>query len=429
MNDDIRETIGGIPLPPELSERSRLGIERARSERRRGRSRRWYAATAAVVLGLALFTLALTDAQVRAAIQKALQFVPGIGVMDDGRDQDAGADRLVLAEPIRLQFGEGEFVITGMSVDDQMTYLTFTEKNARIPQSVRITNEKGESFDVSISMYAGSSTEKTGSYWHKGKLDIGRTATLVFDAYPDTVVPLKLTPAPNYRSYEEMGPTQSQGGVSVTAVASRVGDRARITLVTPSSQDYYVDDYMVGSAIRPGRQLTVADDTGKTLAIEPERGTGAPLRTFYFPLFDDGSDRTYRITVPEIEVSYPIPTARLRLPIPAQGSLEIGQTVELAGFPITVTRVERTDTTTLRVYVDLHFDENDERSLRDFRLDGIGSMAKMNETTWATEFFEFEIDPGDKKAEVTLSDAEAIVRGPWTFTLGAKNFSQTPPSP
>ncbi|MBS4196385.1 DUF4179 domain-containing protein [Lederbergia citri] len=416
MSNEIKREIEEIQIPLELHRRSKMGIQQALSEYKGNKrivkkwaNRRILAASVLVVI---ILSSAVFNTQVLATIQKALQYIPGIGtVVED----DAPQERYVLDQPISTEVDGGSLVVTGMVVDDEMTYITMNGTNVEKYQSVKLVNGKGEEYTIKSSqMVWGSNGKWTGSYWHEGKLDLKGQMKLIIAENPEIVIPLTLNKAKSFDRYQDMGGTAAVNGVTITAIANKMDGLARVALVSQQPKDLKIIDFGI-DGVHEDKRLYVADVAGKVYPIQYDWGLSNPVREFYFDL--SGSDgKTYNMTIPEINVTYD-DKVKLSLDIPSHGVIDVEKSFEIAGFPATITKLERINDDQLRLYVNLNYNEQTSKSLHNFRIDSMSHMAKINEQTKELEYLEFDIKPNSKKVKITLTEPEVIIRGPWKFEL------------
>lgn len=418
-SDKLKMQLRDIPIPSGLRDRSRLGIEQA-SRERKGKPLRRRMRFAAAMLGLVLLSVTiLNHSKVWAAIHKALQFVPGIGVVEE--DGSASSARYLLREPIKVDFGGGTVVITGISTDDETTYLTMVGKEAPEFKQLTIVNEQGEAYTIDRSLASLSSLEWTAFFRREGKLNIEGDIKLILQTQPAVEVSAHLEKAESYSGYEELGPTVKANGLSVTAIPDRVGDKGRVSLVTAPAADYRDIDFgIIGMYVHKSRKLNMTDAEGKKLPIEYVHSITGPQSEFYFPLSDNPHEH-YTLTLPEVSVRYPNEKTTVKVSTKEQEQMR--QTFELAGFPITITKTDRlSNGKHLRLYLDMHFDQYAADSLSSFELERTGFSGKLNSNTGVYEYIDLAIDPGDDTIEITFNNPVAVLRGPWTFEWSAEDF-------
>ncbi|QGQ99329.1 hypothetical protein EHS13_32935 [Paenibacillus psychroresistens] len=421
--NNLKQQLQAIPIPSSLRQRSQLGIEQAIMEKKEVNHRKsiWIkrklgAIVAALVL-LLLSAALMNQNYVWAAIQKALQFVPGIGIV---KEEGSSSERYVLKQPISLSVGEGSIIITGILSDEEMTYITMAGNNTPRFEYVTLVNAQGNEYRLGSTIASWSSNDWTSGFWYKGKLDTSGSIKLVINLEPKIEVPVTLTRAETYSSYPEMGETATVNGVSITAIPDRVGDKARVSLVARHTEDFYISDYGIYGVYMhdESHKLNVLDDTGKKLVIENIRGVSSPASEFYFKLSENARNR-YSLTLPEISVTY---KSEVSIRISTEAKEHINQTFEIAGFPVTITKTEKVKEKGLRVYMDFHYNEQAAASLFNINIEGLSSSAKLNERTGAIEYMEFEVEPGSKQVNLKLIRPGVIIRGPWQFELSEENF-------
>lgn len=419
MNDKIKHEMERIPIPASLHQRSMRGIQQAKSEMeergalRTKRSNLRYAAMA--IFGGVLISAFLFNTQVVEAIQKALQFLPGVGVIQESNEN---GDRYVLEEAITVPVDGGEILITAMFVDEQMTYIEMSGTNTEKLEKLTVINQEGTEFIMDQSAGSWTTDKWAQIFYNRGTLDIGDYATIVLGDADKISVPVQLVAAETFDSYLDMGETAVAQGVGITAIAGRAGDKARISLVSPPSEEYRINNYGL-SGVTLNHKARLTDQTGISMEIETYMGYLAPKSDFYFPLSDDPST-IYTLIIPEINAVYD-DSVNVSLDIPSEGTKLPDLSFEIAGFPVKVTKVERIDNMSLRVYFDVEYDEEAPASLHMFSIDQ-SHMARMNEQSRALQFIQFEIEPNDRTVEFLIKDPEVVIRGPWEFKLPASKY-------
>jgi len=414
-SNNLIEQLHDIPIPPDIRQRSQLGIEQAMLEqkasnrRKSNRVKRRMSVCAAALVFLFLSVDILNHNYVWAGIQKALQFVPGIGVV---KEENLLSERYILKQPISLSMGEGSIIITGILSDEEMTYMTMMGENTSRLEQVTIVNEQGIEYTLKSSTASWSGEDWTSGFWYKGKLDTNGNMKLVIDVEPIIEVPVTLSIAESYSSYPEIGETVTINGVSITAIPDRIGEKARISLVARHTEDFYITDYGIHGVYLHDEsyKLSVVDIIGQKLTIETIRGVSNPQSEFYFTLSDEAQKR-YTLTLPEISVSY---NSAVKIKLLTEAQEHLNQTFEIAGFPVTITKTEKVSETRIRVYMDFHYNEGAAASLYSLNIDR-SSMAKLNEQTGVIEYIEFDIEPESKQINVKLNRPGVIIRGPWVF--------------
>ncbi|BBI31031.1 hypothetical protein [Cohnella abietis] len=421
MDNRVKQEMASIPIPSDLHRRSRLGVELAIAENKPAsnlainparKRRRTLLVLTASLLGLVLLTAVLSNSQVRAAIQKALQFVPGIGIV---KEEELPADRYVLKNPITQTVGSGTIVITGVMVDSRMTLVSINGENTARLDKIKIINDQGAEFIIKPSLSTWSSGQWQASYGHQGELDLkGSVSIVVGEEGKETVIPITLIKAETFTNYADMGATSTVNGVTITAITNRVDEKARISLIAQHPKEIRITDYgFFGLYAHDNLKMNVTDNIGNSIPLEIIRGILAPASDFYFKL-SDKRNITYKLTLPEI---YTETQDEATITIPTETTDNLNQTFEIAGFPVTITGVERLDEKNLRVYVDMHYSESTTKSLHMFNLAGLSNMGRLNERTGELVYLEFEAESNRTKQKITISRPQILIRGPWTFEL------------
>ena len=300
MSNKIKQEMDTIPVPPDVRLRSAKGIQLASAELDRDREglvSAWInkKLIAASLVGIVLVSSVVWNPKVWAVIQKALQYVPGIGMV---KEDSVPMDRYVLKKPVTTAVGKGSFVITGMMVDNQMTLITIAGTNISKFSSVKIINQKGIEYKVPGSMATWSTGEWTASYWYQGSLDLNGQVKLVVDELPDLEVTLTLVKADSFESYQDMGETAAIHDVSITAIAGQVGEKARISLVSQVPKAFRIIDYGL-FGVHENQKLNVKDEAGKVYEVEHIPTIFSPTTEFYFDLSSD-PHKQYTVTIPEV---------------------------------------------------------------------------------------------------------------------------------
>lgn len=420
----LKEQVRSIPIPAELRQRSKLGIEQAHFEQQEMSHRRMQSSRkrilAAVIVGfIVVTTAAMNHTKVWAAIQKALQYVPGIGILTEGK---ASQVRYFLEQPIVLKVGEGSLTITGILSTEEMTYITMTGVNSSSPDHVTLVNEQGDEYRIESSGSTNAGNKWWVPYWHKGELDLKGESVLILDADPPIKIPIQLMDAESYYNSQDINPTVTVNGLPITMFASRAGDKARVILVTSPTSEYQIADYgILGVYLHDEHlRLNIKDSRGEQLEIEPISTMSSTLSELFFPLSDNENDH-YTLTIPEISIEYP---DEVSVWISTEAQDNMNQSFEIAGYPVTITRIEKIANDALRMYVDLHYDEQDQTSLYGFTIDNVGSTRSLlDEETGTVKYIEFGIEADQQLVKLKFARPTVVMRGPWTFNLPVKDFS------
>lgn len=158
MSNNIKQAIEEIPIPAMLHERSLMGIHQAKEEwdaalaAPKKRKRVMNRVVAASLIGVLSISAAVTfNPHLSAAIQRALQFIPGIGVV-----QESSTDSYMLTEPIDIKnSNQTGATVTAMLVQKDLTTI---EMNVypNYSYDIRIKDESGKVHKASSSHAYGS---------------------------------------------------------------------------------------------------------------------------------------------------------------------------------------------------------------------------------------------------------------------------------
>jgi hypothetical protein len=376
---------------------------------------------AASILGLVILSSAIFNTEVLGALQKALQFIPGIGIV---KEEDVPRERYILQHPVKVPIGGGSIEITGMMVDEEITQIIMSGTVAR-PGSIHLINELGTKYNIKSSHVSSSSRLWSGTFWYQGKLDIKEHVTIQLGGYSESInIPITLVKAKTFDSYEELGETVTIQDIAITALPSKFENKGRVTIVSRQPKEFWISDYGIRGIYRApeNKKLHVFDDKGKKYDLEKPWGLSAPAREIYFNL-QEGVQK-YTMIIPEITVRYHDKVElSLNIPMESGMAIVIDQSFEIAGFPVEITKIERLEKNGIRLYMDLNYNEHEDKSLSNFRLDKMSHMAKLHgETGELLDYLEFDVEPNSNKIDITITDPQVVIRGPWIFELPVDQY-------
>ncbi|MBE4909757.1 hypothetical protein IMZ08_17120 [Bacillus luteolus] len=413
MSNEIKRQLDKIEIPQELHQRVKVGVEHAKSEakaNKRGmfKNRKILSASIAAIL---LFSATFFHTEVLAAVKKALQFVPGIGLV---QEDDVPMERYILQNPVTMNVGNGIVVVNGLMVDEKMTIVEVEAKRIPSKQTLSIINRDGHEIKLSDASTITSSGEWKATYWHDGPINISEEIQLVLGGNKKIVIPITLEKAKTYESLNDLGEVSSVRGVEIIAIPQRVEDKVRVSFVSQHPKDFRIDQYGIHQMYaREEKSLSVSDNKGREYAVEQVSGFLDPSE-FYFTLEKDDVER-YVVEIPEIYVSYS-DEKQVRLDIPEdEATLDVHFT--LSEFPVRLTKIKRIEDNKVRLYVDVNFTEQTNKLLHNFRIMELSHMAKMNEDSGEVLYFEFAIEPPKNKVKLTFGEPQVLIKGPWTFEL------------
>ncbi|OMF37727.1 hypothetical protein BK133_04095 [Paenibacillus sp. FSL H8-0548] len=415
MNEQVKQAMSTMELPQALSESTRIGIARAAGEL--AEERKAYArkrslllgCIAASLAGIIILSMTVWNTEVRASIQKALQFLPGFGVVS----HEADDTRLVLKQPVHWELDGVQIDITSLTIDSEQTLIMMSGNGGtRFGDFVTLYQE-GKAFEVKHNMAQMANAAWTALYWYDGRLelDTGKASLKIDSNGKEITIPIVLEEADSFASYEDVGPTVTANGISVTAALGREEAKTRIFLAARHSGKFRISSFGLHESF--GTQLSIQDDRGTPVDIELIHGISAPANDFYVQL-PESSNRSYTLRIPAITAAY---DDQATVVLQAETNVDLNRKVELAGFPFMITGTELIEDNALRVYVDMDYDDRAPSSLVMFRLKRQGHMAKLSEGRHVLEYIEFDIEPGKKKVKLTLERPEVVIRGPWEILI------------
>lgn len=379
----------------------------------------WKMTLAASILAIVLIaSVALVSPEVRAQVRKVIQFIPGFATVQQFGDDHV---RYVLPTSIVKMFGEGRLEIRGIQIGDKLSQISIT--GSRVPsfKSLELVNDKGDryAFGFSTLQYA---REWMGGYYYRGPIRITDGMELVI---PDVAerIPVTLEHAGQADRIEDLGSTAIMEGISLTAVTAPVeGERVKVTLISQLPPDSRLETYGFGPYDYMD-QPRLTSESGQELTIHRDAAYPGKNEFYYDPIAEQ---QAVKLNIPsmllDIQMKKPLV---IRVPIPADGQLDVHKQVSILGFPVDIVKTERVrqnqnglPVDNVRVYFDPRYDVAAAQSLLMFNVEinGIngGYETKFDEATGAIEFMEFPIQPENKKQySFTVKEGQVLYRGPW----------------
>ncbi|MCL6446505.1 MAG: hypothetical protein K6T83_24170, partial [Alicyclobacillus sp.] len=398
---------------------------------RAGRMRGLAAAAVAVVLvgGIVFHKPAM------AALQNVLQFVPGFGyVMENPTPETA----LVAPAPIEFDVGNQSVEIGAVLWDAKETLLRVSGPAfLQWPEHITIIASDGKSYRLGYGSVGLSPDEWVGVYWYQGLIPVDgsnnpssntpanvhvTTWTLRWPGVSHTVS-LHLVKPTSVTAYHQLGPTDTAHHVTMTAVPVRFGNKVRVTLVSPPSRQYHIDDYGIMGITTGTPEVQVRDTAGKVVPASIVPGFDPQNQFDIYPAAHDGS--TFLVTIPYISTTYNA-SADMNIPVPAPGhSLMWNHDLSMAGFDLTFTKVSRT-ANHLRIAVQVRNRSSDPRSLsmfgqlwqrQLFSSHPLSWSSHMDAKTLNVRWFGFDVTNNARNVHLVIEQPKVILYGPWHFTL------------
>lgn len=456
----MRSTITSVPAPATLAGRVANAVAAEGGRRPRFAwpllfsGRRFAPAlvglTLVVVLGL--LTFAMAPAAVMAVVQRALFFIPGVGIsaVEEGH--------LVAAGPVVVRDGGVIFTVEALLSDGQSTRVEFSvaglpggkrgmdSREGPSPRRPTLRDETGREYGITSAHHGvGGSPEEnriTGGIYFAPLPGNLRSVELVVPA--DYLVPEAMLPGAASREWVAriplVPPTQSglpratpqtataaSRGVTLRVVASTLG-REHTVLLLEGQAEGAARPQAVGKMGRdPADAAILRDDRGRVYRLIPQQSIvtfgDAPFsQDLYFPPLAAGA-RELTLEVAALRVreegsaSFTVPLAG-RQP---DDSFALDRTVQLGSHQVrleTARVVERYGKWWLFIEVDLG-PTVEGRTLAAFTLEGARSWGQSFGKDEGAQLSEFsvEIDPGATEVEIRLGFPVVNVEGPWKMSL------------
>jgi hypothetical protein len=421
LDDDLKGSLfqeAAIPSDPmdrrrirtRTFERLNLGVPKRRTWR-------W----AAGATGVALIVSATLPGSVFARLGKVFHFVPGLAVVQQTAQRSPVA---ILMHPASGTWRGRTIAITGMLITADRATAVVTGFPVHAPatlsfqsrsgHAITLLSQEGIAGNVTTVYYSASGKFRAVLKHPSGSLALGN----------NTRIPLHLTVSRGIREISKLAPTATRHNISLTAVAARSGAAVDVTVVSQSRGSFKIAQSV--PPVLPASEtpnVRIADAAGHHYLATPIVGFSANSQIQFVP---KAKLNRFTVTVPEVSARYPGQTTVL-VPIPAHGREKVDRTIQLAGFPVTITYVQRIHTGGfgLRVYFNLHPNASAARELYGFQWTNpkSGHAAQENLKTGVLEWVEEGITPGQHWTTLTLSQAHVYV---WPVDLSHSRPARRP---
>lgn len=458
--EDLPEVaLCGEPAPPadaleRIKQRTMQKITVSKSQaqsRKPAVFARWLKVSVAAAMVVAFIAASwVGPAHVWAGLKKALSLVPGFGLFE----QEAAQFTLIAAERVRVPHKGGYIEVSGILAQPESTFLSiyfnqvpginempeskdikpeeeeasYRERKDKIMQ-IYLLDEAGRDYRYSKNSgfsWAGSEKDSHVSLQLPSLNEDVRQVTLVIplEVGEEVRIQVPLASLAEVSEWAEISNTATARGITVSAAAHfTAGSDTRVSLfVIPPESSRRIEEIgrYFGGDILASLPVALTGDRGRSYEFLRYGQTG--WQANYYELYFE------EVGPAEKEVTFSIPIllfrdegkARVTVPVPSEGSLELDQDVVLGRFPLTLRRAEVVHYPhgdTLRVYVDLG--PVGEETLEGFTLDiSNGSWGgKYDEVTGQLEYFEVGLDGKSKNMKFTLKDPVYSIEGPWDITF------------
>ncbi|MGG3503930.1 hypothetical protein ABES58_00470 [Paenibacillus lautus] len=429
MSNNIKQAIEEIPIPAMLHERSLMGIHQAKEEwdaalaAPKKRKRVMNRVVAAFLIGVLSISAAVTfNPHLSAAIQRALQFIPGIGVV-----QESSTDSYMLTEPVDIKLSNHDVTITSMLVQKDMTTIelnAYTESSFKI----NIISESGEVYESSsVSTYGSGGFSKITHKFY-GHVDIKDYAQLSFDDYKKELFTIPLSKVDSIDSLNAIGDSMEIHDLEITAIPTPAGHKGRIFLSTEHSNAFrYFNHFPEKGDLILNDNISITDEFSNDYPID-NKGIQTPFKDIYFNL--GSSDvRKYTLTIPQL-MSVGHEEANFSINVPDGQEGQLNQSFDIAGYSVELTKFKKfkspDNRDLIEIYVEMPNTQQLNRSLKDFDVSidtTLGSYKARDATTGVLKSFSVSYDPNDSgKLDVTVSKPIIDMKGPWKFEIAADKF-------
>ncbi|WP_422658920.1 hypothetical protein ACK8P5_25235 [Paenibacillus sp. EC2-1] len=432
MSNSIKQAIEEIPIPEMLHERGLMGIYQAKEEcdaalttpmKNKPIKRRMVAASIIVVLSMS--AAVIFNPHLSAAIQRALQFIPGIGVIQKA---DGSSDSYMLTEPIDIKNSNqtGAFV-TAMLVQKDLTTI---EMNVypNYSYDIRIKDESGKVHKASSSHTYGGDDFSHVTLKFAGQVDVKEQAQLFFLDRPDEVFTIPLSKVDSIDTLNAIGESVEVHDLEITAIPTPAGHKGRIFLNTEHSNPFrYYDSFPEkGDLIILNENISVTDELGNDYPID-NKGIRMPFKDIYFNL--GSSDiKKYTLTIPQL-ISVGREEINVSINIPDGEEGPLNQSFNIAGYPVELTKFKKSKTRFnedhIAIYVEMPNPLQLSRSLKYFYVSTDSSIENggaYDSTTGVMKFFEAKYDPSSSKLNFKITKPMIDMKGPWKFEIDADKF-------
>ena len=375
---------------------------KAKIPQRRNKLKLWVSVAAAFLI---VFIGIMSYGPALARVTQLLQYIPGFGIVLEESDQ-----RYILLAPVQQSVGAGMIRVEGVFADNTQTVVRVTGKD--IPKYLDIVFVDKSGKEYSASTYSVVSTGSgiwQGSYSYNGSIPDPSDLTMILKGSEQVAFNLHLEIATPHSDYSQLGPTSQANGITITAITRRVGDLLAVNFVTPPLEDgLRISSYWEGISL-------IDDDGNEWPLVKPETHWQSTNEVFFD--IQGSTAQEFKLTIPQLELQYQVNTS-IRVPVPRKGIQEVNQSVELAGFPVVITKVERLKDDELQVYTDTFYSDTAEEFLKYVMLKDVSWWIEhLNQEQGYMESIEVPISSSASNVKINFAYVYTTKRGPWTFTI------------
>ncbi len=344
-----------------------------------------------------------------AEIAKKLYFIPGLGKAD----VEQGEDTYILAKPVTYENGNRSLTIESIIRTPEVLSIRYSGTTP-LPSSGFTIKSGDETYRSTSST---RSTHIGVYYFYSLPEDI-----MQFDLYvTDTdYIPITLTKAEQFEDYSQMGPTDIKNSFGLTLVPYQLDQQIHFDLVQHQTNRSAVSLY--GTCDLEGHAqfgISIHDQLGRNYDLIRTASYMGVLSSFAFTPKDDTA--TCFIQIPKLTLVYPADN-ELTLPMPQEGETIVNQELSITGFPLTITKIIRKGDL-VTVFIDTHYREEAPENINYLMVDM--EKMKLDYYHWnltdqnTSDFFEFYVNPKQKKLKLKFEKLYTILKGPWSFEIPA----------
>ena len=427
MNNNLKKMFNNIPIPDELDQRIELGFKEARKDSlpKVNKYKKSLVGFAAALLVMALSIVAIGPDKVHAAIQKALQYLPGFNqIVKIEKGQI-----LVLKDEVNYKKDGHYFKVKAAALIDnklnvsiESNYLN-KEDNLNLAKDMEIylQDKNGKKYKSEMWVVANG-----GEYWNAGLYfnvdEAFKDYTLVIDK--NNLV-MNLEPSTSAEDFFQFGNHASDKGIDIVALKKDTEGGLRISLLNqakelkvigyPFGEDLYYSKYIDMENAFEKTMYIIDKDGNKTYPTIPKSFANM-LSDFNFNI---EKKEGLKLVLPYIKVNYPdAKSEKINIGIPAEGKTQdISKELKFGKFIISVKDVKNIGG---QIFVSCKV-----KNPKDEKLDSMslainkGYGTQINDKTGTIDIVLDRKDFG-KDLTFSLEDLESILFGNWTIPLDNK---------
>lgn len=427
MNDNLKEMFNNIPIPDELDERIELGFKEARKESapKVNIYKKYLVGFVAALVVIALSVVAIGPDKVHAAIQKALQYIPGFNQVIEKEEGQV----LILKEEVNYK-GKGHYfkikaaalIDNKFNVSIESDYLNKEEKlNLAKDMEIYLQDSKGKQYKAEKWMIAGG-----GDHWNSDLyFNVDETFmdyTLVIDK---NNMAISLEQSTSAEDFFQFGNHASDKGIDIVALKKETEDGLIISLLNQTKDNRVIGypfeedlNYSIYTDIENSFEKTmyiIDKDGNKTYPTIPKSFSNM-LSDFNFII---EKKEGLKLVLPYIKIDHSdIKSEKLNILIPSEGNTQnIGKEIKFGKFFINVKDVKNIDG---QIFISCKLINPKDEKFDLMSLDiKKGYGIQLNEKTGTIDIV---IDRKDFGRDLTFSleDLESILFGNWTIPLDNK---------